>query len=553
MEVRNASKLTQNYELNIMYCVPVTDITLNTDEVQLMVGGKYSLKATIYPVNAYDKSVTWESDNTNVVTVSADGVLTAIGPGSTNVIVKSSDSGEAYVCTVTVDDYDKEVDLADGVYRIQNLNSKLYVDGSTTVDNVRNFKQKTYSDDNSQLWVIKSDGEGYQTIEAAYRPGLYLTAVGTNNTNCVLDYDRALYGWNNDAQKWKIVKNPNNTYRIISKAYKGYAIAVFAASTLPEENMVMFEDNQTLNAIWTFTPAERIVLPDGVYTFNNVNSGHALDILEQDIITGTGLMQNVISESDRQRWIISYVSDGFYTISSSADPEKCLQATSPSTVAMGMYSNDPNDMILWAIIENEDGSYRISPKINPDKSMVVVGALDISGAEVILFDDNMTTNGWWDLDCEHIYSGNIEEGSYRIANDYTNMYMGYDEIGGVEMLQVDELSEQYWEITAYNDEYFYITTLTGTGEYMKHIAVSESIENIGEHIVILKRNVTEDTIDNKVLWYLDDDGRIHSALYPNMVIAVENDSMQAGAGIVLIDANTANSEHWTLVKLQTEA
>lgn len=279
LEVFSADNSVCDYEVNIMFCTPVSSVTLNTDAVQLMVDGRYSLIATVFPENAYNKFVRWTSTNSNVVTVSDGGVITGVGSGSALVMVTTEDKGMSYVCEVTVNDYDDtETVLQDGTYRIQNVKSSLYMNGAVSESGVKTFKQEAYSDGNGQVWEIKNTGDGYCTIASAYNPGLYVTATGTNNTNCVLNYASLPSGGVGDAQKWKTVKNPDGTYRIISKEYKGFAIAVFAASSEPHENMVMFEDNQTRNAKWLIIAEERHTLPDGVYTFTNVKSGHALDI-----------------------------------------------------------------------------------------------------------------------------------------------------------------------------------------------------------------------------------------------------------------------------------
>lgn len=63
-------------------------------------GNTYRLSATVYPENATDKTLTWISENTAVATV-RDGLVTAVGYGSTRITVKTANGCNA-VCVVTV-------------------------------------------------------------------------------------------------------------------------------------------------------------------------------------------------------------------------------------------------------------------------------------------------------------------------------------------------------------------------------------------------------------------------------------------------------------------
>lgn len=81
--------------------VKATDITLNSTSVSLKVGESKQLKATVLP-NAASQSVTWSSDNTDVVKVE-DGNVTALSKGTANVTATTTDgTGLSATCKVTV-------------------------------------------------------------------------------------------------------------------------------------------------------------------------------------------------------------------------------------------------------------------------------------------------------------------------------------------------------------------------------------------------------------------------------------------------------------------
>ena len=67
----------------------------------MIVGVKKKLNATITPEDATIKTITWTSSNTKVATVSADGIVTAKGTG-TSVITAKTYNGKTAKCTITV-------------------------------------------------------------------------------------------------------------------------------------------------------------------------------------------------------------------------------------------------------------------------------------------------------------------------------------------------------------------------------------------------------------------------------------------------------------------
>lgn len=82
--------------------IPATSISLNFSELTLYVNETESLVATLLPTNATDKSISWKSENLDVVTVDAEGNLKALKEG-TSVITAQSDKYDLTAsCKVTV-------------------------------------------------------------------------------------------------------------------------------------------------------------------------------------------------------------------------------------------------------------------------------------------------------------------------------------------------------------------------------------------------------------------------------------------------------------------
>lgn len=83
--------------------VTVTGVTLDKTTLDLVAGNSATLKATVAPDNATNKTVTWASSNTAIATVDTTGKVTAVAPGTATITATAADgSGKTATCKVTV-------------------------------------------------------------------------------------------------------------------------------------------------------------------------------------------------------------------------------------------------------------------------------------------------------------------------------------------------------------------------------------------------------------------------------------------------------------------
>lgn len=92
--------------------VRVVSITLNKTALSLLPGTSESLKATVLPANAGDKSISWKSSNSAIVTVDKDGLVRSISTGQATVTSTTVDGGFTAEATVQVGNIDKLVKIA---------------------------------------------------------------------------------------------------------------------------------------------------------------------------------------------------------------------------------------------------------------------------------------------------------------------------------------------------------------------------------------------------------------------------------------------------------
>lgn len=80
--------------------VPVSGIELEDEEITLTEGMSITLRATVLPADATDKTVTWSSSNTYVAAVDQNGKVTANAEGLA--FVKASAQGKEATCAIIV-------------------------------------------------------------------------------------------------------------------------------------------------------------------------------------------------------------------------------------------------------------------------------------------------------------------------------------------------------------------------------------------------------------------------------------------------------------------
>lgn len=70
--------------------IPVSSVSITSNKDTLNIGESIELKAETNPANATNKSVSWTSSDTNVVTVNSSGVITAVGAGTAVISVQAN-------------------------------------------------------------------------------------------------------------------------------------------------------------------------------------------------------------------------------------------------------------------------------------------------------------------------------------------------------------------------------------------------------------------------------------------------------------------------------
>jgi uncharacterized protein YjdB len=84
--------------------IKVASVNLNKTTDSLVVGGKDTLIATINPIKATNKAVSWKSSNPTIATVDNAGRVVAISKGTATISVSTLEGNKTATCTVIVND-----------------------------------------------------------------------------------------------------------------------------------------------------------------------------------------------------------------------------------------------------------------------------------------------------------------------------------------------------------------------------------------------------------------------------------------------------------------
>lgn len=145
----------------------VASIDLNMNEIDINEGEKYQLIATVLPENATNKTLIWSSSNEAVATVNNSGLVTAVAPGNTNILVSTTDGSNLYVsCSVNV-----LTPMLDPIMAKMKPNTTLQI-------NATGMNHITWTSSDVSVATVDENG-----IVTAIKPGLASITASSNGKN----------------------------------------------------------------------------------------------------------------------------------------------------------------------------------------------------------------------------------------------------------------------------------------------------------------------------------------------------------------------------------
>ncbi len=190
--------------------VAVNGVTL-TESLSLVVGDEETLTATVAPLNASNKNVTWSSNNEPVATVDANGKVEAKTVGTAVITVTTTDGGFTAQCTVTVSAATVAVTgVTMSSALTMNTGSTQTLTATVLPSNATN-KAVTWSSNNTSVASVVN---GVVTAHKAGTATITVTSASNSNAKatCVVTVnDVAVTSVNLSASTATIVKGDNQT------------------------------------------------------------------------------------------------------------------------------------------------------------------------------------------------------------------------------------------------------------------------------------------------------------------------------------------------------
>ncbi len=137
---------SKNCAVTVIEPQHVTGVTLSDASISINTDSTYTLAATVMPVDAVNKNVTWSSSDNAIATVDSNGVVSGAASGSATITVTTVDGGYTASCEVTVS---VAHDYSQDYFTIESLadNNTIMMKKGSINANI------SYSVDNGNTWI----------------------------------------------------------------------------------------------------------------------------------------------------------------------------------------------------------------------------------------------------------------------------------------------------------------------------------------------------------------------------------------------------------------
>lgn len=339
----------------------------------------------------------------------------------------------------------------------------------------------------------------------------------------------------------------DGVYTISSKLNTGLNLDIAGASLSNGGNVQLYQGNGSGAQKFKIT-----YVGNGCYTIDNVNSGKRLDIAGGSAQNGANVQQYDKNGSDAQKWFIKSTNDGYYTIISAAS-SKVLDVKNGRAVNganIQQYDSNGSDAQRFklTLIDGSqtvsNGLYHICSAINNDM------VLDISGGSISNH-ANLQLYRYNGSDAQKFmvtYRGN---GYYVLTSYKSGKVLDVENRGGHSLANVQQFEQngdiaQKWLIRSAGNGYYYIVSAI-TGNYLDVYAGKASNGNNidtyapnGSAAQKFKLNPAGGGVIR------DANYEIQTATDPNIVVDIKDGSTAAGANARIFYANGTTAQKYAI-------
>ena len=359
----------------------VTSITLDKSTAQVKSNATLTLKATLKPSDATDKTVKWTSSDKKIVTVSSNGVVTPVSKGTATITAKS-ENGLTATCKVTVYQVVTGVNLTakSTVYAGETVTLK-----ATVLPSNANTKDVTWSSSDTSVAKVSTKGvvtgvkagtatitvktnEGKYTAKCTVTVKQHVTGISLNKTAVTINNGgyyqlTATIKPSNATDKTYTFSSSNTKVATVTEAGLIKAVACGEATITVKSN----ENNKKATCkVTVVEPVKDIELSTGDIT---LYKGKVKSISVKYIPTDATVQTVTFKTSDEKvakvdkNGTVTAVGKGEATITVTADGNKDVVKTIKVKVLLGVeqIKADKKEYVLY---ENE--SQKMNITVLPD-------------------------------------------------------------------------------------------------------------------------------------------------------------------------------------------
>lgn len=265
---------------------------------------------------------------------------------------------------------DESVIESEEVYRIKAKHSGMYltVSGNEN-ENSTAIKQQQYkNNDKKQLWkVIRQNDNTYKIINLASNEGKVIDIREGKNENNV-QIQIYMNSENNVAQEWNLIQNDDSTFSIRTKMNGAERnIDIQGSSNEYDANAILYDAYNGDNQKFYFEKVDLMNIDAGA-TYK-IKAKHSGKYIGAD---GGILKQQESNNEDSQKWKLKKLNNGYYKIVSKMDETKVVDIDNANTAegtTVKIYDmwGEENLAQEFEFIPVGDGSFYIKPRLTKGK------------------------------------------------------------------------------------------------------------------------------------------------------------------------------------------
>ena len=276
--------------------IPVQTISVTGSSTSVEEGKTLQLTASVSPATATNQSITWSSNHTNIATVDANGLVTAVAAGEARITATAQDGSAVYgYIDITVTE--KQVGADEGVFTLST--------GALTIGSY-------------VVFTNGYDGSGYamsSTQNTNNRPGEAVTIANNSLTRESTSSFRAF-----------LVEQgtTTGTYSFYDEELDGYLYAASSSS-----NQLKTESTKSANSSWTISGTESKTI--------TAQGSNSRDLLRWNT---SAKVFSCYASGQGAPYIFEKAGDPVYATSISIDGDNTVSVGGTTTLSVSFTPND---------------------------------------------------------------------------------------------------------------------------------------------------------------------------------------------------------------------